>query len=141
MMDNLNTDSFVTGATNYKVAVPIAPVPKIQIWDYAFSTKESDKDLEMLSLENGHTNGLKDNIPVTPVPRIQIVEDIFSNFESGMEMETQSLGKGQSSSRNLKDLLQSEVIISCKKLSLMDKVDDPVHKMEAFKVEVDSTEH
>ena len=141
MMDNLNTDSFVTGATNYKVAVPIAPVPKIQIWDYAFSTKESDKDLEMLSLENGHTNGLKDNIPVTPVPRIQIVEDIFSNFESGMEMETRSLGKGQSSSRNLKGLLQSEVIISCKKLSLMDKVDDPVHKMEAFKVEVDSTEH
>ena len=78
----------------------------------------------------------KSPVPVTAVPSIQTVKNISSNKESGQEIYTQSIEKGQPNSQKLRNLLQSEVIISCTRLNLMGNIDDPVHKIKAFKLEM-----
>ena len=79
----------------------------------------------------------KSSAPITAVPKIKTVKNMYSKYESGKEMHTHSVDEGQPNSQNLRDLLESQVILSCTRLSLMGNIDDPVHKIKAFKIEMD----
>ena len=74
-------------------------------------------------------------VPITPLPRIQTVERVMSDIESvrdGSEIERKSANVFERND-TVDNFGELGVMMRCARLRLMNRLDDPVKKIEAFK--------
>ena len=74
-------------------------------------------------------------VPITPLPRIQTVERVMSDIESvrdGSQIEKKSANVFERND-TVDNFGELGVMMRCARLRLMNKLDDPVKKIEAFK--------